>query len=99
MPTASTSAFPPSAPCPVAVPSDGKDHPVALDSVEEAVKAIAAGEFVVVVDDMDRENEGDRMSQFLSRGGRTGTYGSRSEDSGACGEESEDGSWEESVGK
>jgi hypothetical protein len=59
MPTASTSAFPPSAPCPVAVPSDGKDHPVALDSVEEAVKAIAAGEFVVVVDDMDRENEGD----------------------------------------
>mgnify|MGYP001562661210 FL=1 len=30
-----------------------------LDPVEEAVAAIAAGEFVVVVDDMDRENEGD----------------------------------------
>lgn len=30
-----------------------------LDKVEEAVAAIAAGELVVVVDDTDRENEGD----------------------------------------
>jgi 3,4-dihydroxy 2-butanone 4-phosphate synthase/GTP cyclohydrolase II len=30
-----------------------------LDSIEEAVRAIAAGELVVVVDDTDRENEGD----------------------------------------
>ncbi len=30
-----------------------------LDTVEEAVKAFAAGEFVIVVDDEDRENEGD----------------------------------------
>ncbi|MGZ4429385.1 MAG: 3,4-dihydroxy-2-butanone-4-phosphate synthase, partial [Nocardioidaceae bacterium] len=32
---------------------------VRLDSVEEAVAAIAAGEAVVVVDDENRENEGD----------------------------------------
>ncbi|GAA5923171.1 3,4-dihydroxy-2-butanone-4-phosphate synthase RIB3 [Sporobolomyces koalae] len=32
---------------------------VELDSVEAAVEAIKNGEFVVVVDDMDRENEGD----------------------------------------
>ena len=30
-----------------------------LDTVEEAIKAIASGEMVVVVDDDDRENEGD----------------------------------------
>ena len=33
-----------------------------LDSVEEAVKAIANGEMVVVVDDDDRENEGDLIA-------------------------------------
>lgn len=33
--------------------------PYELDLVEDAVSAIEAGEFVVVVDDMDRENEGD----------------------------------------
>lgn len=32
---------------------------VVLDSVESAIEAIQRGEFVVVVDDMDRENEGD----------------------------------------
>jgi len=32
---------------------------VELDSIEDALQAIAAGEVVVVVDDMDRENEGD----------------------------------------
>jgi 3,4-dihydroxy 2-butanone 4-phosphate synthase/GTP cyclohydrolase II len=30
-----------------------------FDSVEQAIAAIAAGGFAVVVDDTDRENEGD----------------------------------------
>lgn len=34
-------------------------EPIRLDSVEEAIAAIAAGEAVVVIDDEDRENEGD----------------------------------------
>ena len=33
-----------------------------LDTVEEAIKAIADGEMVVVVDDDDRENEGDLIA-------------------------------------
>ena len=33
-----------------------------LDTVEEAIKAIANGEMVVVVDDDDRENEGDLIA-------------------------------------
>ena len=33
--------------------------PFELDSVEAAVRDIENGQFVVVVDDMDRENEGD----------------------------------------
>ena len=33
--------------------------PVRLDSVVDAIAAIARGEAVVVVDDEDRENEGD----------------------------------------
>ena len=33
--------------------------PAAFDAVETAIAAIARGEFVVVVDDTDRENEGD----------------------------------------
>ena len=37
----------------------GSSDVVALDSVEDAIAAIAAGEAVVVVDDEDRENEGD----------------------------------------
>ena len=32
---------------------------IRLDPIEDAIAAIAAGEFVVVVDDEDRENEGD----------------------------------------
>ena len=44
-------------------PQDFGDHSMTkqltLDSVEEAIKAIASGEMVVVVDDDDRENEGD----------------------------------------
>ncbi len=37
-------------------PEEGK---IRLDTVEEAIAAIAAGQAVVVVDDEDRENEGD----------------------------------------
>lgn len=33
--------------------------PIELDSMEDAVAAFKSGEFVVVVDDLDRENEGD----------------------------------------
>ena len=47
-------------------PQDFGDQDMAnehkLDTVEEAVKAIAAGEMVVVVDDDDRENEGDLIA-------------------------------------
>ena len=32
---------------------------VTLDSIEDALQAVRAGEILVVVDDMDRENEGD----------------------------------------
>ena len=42
-------------------PQDFKEFPMTktLDTVEEAIKAMADGELVVVVDDDDRENEGD----------------------------------------
>ncbi|AQQ15312.1 Riboflavin biosynthesis protein RibBA [Corynebacterium glaucum] len=40
-------------------PSDSRDHAASLDSVEDAIAAIARGEAVVVVDSEDRENEGD----------------------------------------
>ena len=44
-------------------PADFGDQTMAneqkLDTVEDAIKAVAAGEMVVVVDDDDRENEGD----------------------------------------
>ncbi|MGB8315774.1 MAG: 3,4-dihydroxy-2-butanone-4-phosphate synthase [Aestuariivirga sp.] len=42
-------------------PQDFKDMPMTktLDTVEEAIKAIGDGALVVVVDDDDRENEGD----------------------------------------
>ncbi len=47
-------------------PQDFGDQDMAkeqrLDSVEEAIKAIANGEMVVVVDDDDRENEGDLIA-------------------------------------
>lgn len=38
---------------------NGHKVSVELDSIDDALQAIAAGEIVVVVDDMDRENEGD----------------------------------------
>ncbi|GAB4198214.1 MAG: bifunctional 3,4-dihydroxy-2-butanone-4-phosphate synthase/GTP cyclohydrolase II [Thermoflexibacter sp.] len=34
-------------------------HPIRLDTIEEAIEAIRQGEVVIVVDDEDRENEGD----------------------------------------
>ena len=47
-------------------PQDFGDQTMAnetkLDAVEDAIKAIAAGEMVVVVDDDDRENEGDLIA-------------------------------------
>ena len=47
-------------------PQDFGDQSMAnglkLDTVEEAVKAIAEGQMVVVVDDDDRENEGDLIA-------------------------------------
>jgi 3,4-dihydroxy 2-butanone 4-phosphate synthase/GTP cyclohydrolase II len=39
---------------------------VRLDTVEEAIADIAAGKAVVVVDDEDRENEGDPSSPQAS---------------------------------
>ncbi|GAA5977598.1 hypothetical protein JCM21900_000539 [Sporobolomyces salmonicolor] len=56
---AAFAAAPPSVPASSAVPTSAPDAPLQLDSVESAIAAIKAGEFVVVVDDMDRENEGD----------------------------------------
>ncbi|MGH1502427.1 MAG: bifunctional 3,4-dihydroxy-2-butanone-4-phosphate synthase/GTP cyclohydrolase II [Acidimicrobiales bacterium] len=35
------------------------DEPVRLDSIEDAIAALARGEMIVVADDEDRENEGD----------------------------------------
>lgn len=47
-------------------PQDFKDDVMTdtpkLDTVDEAIKAIAAGQMVVVVDDDDRENEGDLIA-------------------------------------
>ncbi len=42
-----------------AEPSDGSDGGARLDSIVDAIAAIKAGKAVVVVDDEDRENEGD----------------------------------------
>ncbi|CEQ39102.1 SPOSA6832_00594 [Sporobolomyces salmonicolor] len=56
---AALTAAPPSVPASSAVPTSAPDAPIQLDSVESAIAAIKAGEFVVVVDDMDRENGGD----------------------------------------
>ena len=34
---------------------------IRLDSIEEAIEAIKAGRLIIVVDDEDRENEGDML--------------------------------------
>ncbi|GAA5860627.1 hypothetical protein JCM1840_000322 [Sporobolomyces johnsonii] len=59
-------AAPPSVHPSSAVPTSAPDAPIQLDSVESAIAAIKAGEFVVVVDDMDRENEGDLICAAAS---------------------------------
>jgi len=41
------------------VTADNEGYCFGRESVEEAIEAVARGEIVVVVDDMDRENEGD----------------------------------------
>ena len=37
------------------------DQPVRLDDIESAIEAIRKGEVIIVVDDEDRENEGDMI--------------------------------------
>ncbi|MDR3332054.1 MAG: bifunctional 3,4-dihydroxy-2-butanone-4-phosphate synthase/GTP cyclohydrolase II [Synergistaceae bacterium] len=37
------------------------DEIMSLDSIEDAIKDIAAGKIIIVVDDVDRENEGDML--------------------------------------
>ena len=41
------------------VPTRSERHAMTFDEVERAIDAVKRGEFVVVVDDEDRENEGD----------------------------------------
>lgn len=48
-----------SAPTAVSNPPTEVPTPFTFDPVEDAVAAVKAGEFVVVMDDEDRENEGD----------------------------------------
>lgn len=57
MPEASTST--PSSQTTATAKLNGQHVEVQLDSIEEALEAFANGECLVVVDDMDRENEGD----------------------------------------
>lgn len=42
--------------------SSTMDHPIQLNSIEEAIADIKAGKIIIVVDDEDRENEGDFVS-------------------------------------
>ena len=44
-----------------------------FDRVEDAISAIAAGELVVVVDDDDRENEGDLIIMVFEKPDRIAT--------------------------
>ncbi|KAL8283145.1 hypothetical protein RQP46_005923 [Phenoliferia psychrophenolica] len=58
------SAFPSSSACPTLAPTSSTTNgstaaPFALASVEDALADFAKGDFLVVVDDEDRENEGD----------------------------------------
>ncbi|TLV00129.1 bifunctional 3,4-dihydroxy-2-butanone-4-phosphate synthase/GTP cyclohydrolase II [Dyadobacter luticola] len=56
------------------------NNPIQLDSIEEAIEAIKRGELIIVVDDEDRENEGDficaaelitpEIVNFMAREGR-----------------------------
>jgi len=47
------------APSALGVTADADGYCIGRQSVEDAIAAVARGEIVVVVDDMDRENEGD----------------------------------------
>ncbi|MEM9053306.1 MAG: 3,4-dihydroxy-2-butanone-4-phosphate synthase, partial [Bacteroidota bacterium] len=38
------------------------EHKIKLDTIEEAIADIALGKVVIVVDDEDRENEGDFLA-------------------------------------
>ncbi len=44
------------------------ESPIRIDSIEEAIEALRQGRFVIVVDDEDRENEGDLVmaAQFVT---------------------------------
>ena len=44
---------------------------VKLNTIEEAIEDFKAGNFVIVVDDEDRENEGDLIIAALQRAGFT----------------------------
>jgi 3,4-dihydroxy 2-butanone 4-phosphate synthase/GTP cyclohydrolase II len=63
-PRAAAASSPPAPPPPPAfrAPADGRDLETpapGFDSIADALAAVAAGEMVVVLDDEDRENEGD----------------------------------------
>jgi len=59
---------------------NNNSNPIVLDSIEEAIEAIRRGELIMVVDDEDRENEGDficaaelvtpEIVNFMAREGR-----------------------------
>lgn len=51
-------SFPSSSPVPTLAPA-APSAPFALSSVEDALAGFARGDFLVVVDDESRENEGD----------------------------------------
>lgn len=59
MAVASTSAQPIEAETSAVASINGQHVEVELDSIDDALQAMANGEILVVVDDMDRENEGD----------------------------------------
>jgi 3,4-dihydroxy-2-butanone 4-phosphate synthase len=56
------------APIKAVTPFPTTNQEIILDSVADAILAIQQGQFVVVVDDMDRENEGDLIiaAQMIS---------------------------------
>ena len=59
---------------------NNNSNPIVLDSIEEAIEAIKNGQLIIVVDDEDRENEGDficaaelvtpEIVNFMAREGR-----------------------------
>lgn len=59
-PTSNAASSAPQQPAPATVDRSAQTGDIVqLDRVEDALEAFRRGEFVVVVDDMDRENEGD----------------------------------------